>query len=168
VTEILTGGIYLDKLTAGVLSSIGMSSQCEFVQFRSSIVSKTLISDLENNLPQLKMLKVDLFDWSTKEWLGHSPSSTSNSKLAVVGISCRLPGSASDTELFWQLMVEGRDVHTTIPADRFDVNTHYDPTGKIPNSTETPFGNFIDKPGFFDAGFFNMSPFEVSCLSLWP
>ena len=59
-------------------------------------------------------------------------------------------------------MAEGRDVHTRVPADRFDLNTHYDPSGNTPNATETPFGNFIDKPGLFDAGFFNMSPREVS------
>jgi asperthecin polyketide synthase len=76
-------------------------------------------------------------------------------------MSCRLPGGANDTELFWKLMEECRDTHTVIPIDRFDVKTHYDPTGKTPNSTETPYGNFIGHPGHLDAGFFNMSPVEA-------
>ncbi|KAB5566230.1 putative polyketide synthase, partial [Coniochaeta sp. 2T2.1] len=161
VTEILTGGIYLDKLTAGVIGALGMSSDCHYTQFRSSIVSRGLVSGIERELPQLTLLKNDLLDWSTKDWLGHHPSSTKNAKLAVVGMSCRLPGGASDPDLFWKLMLDKRDAHTTIPADRFDVATHFDPTGKTPNCTETPYGNFIDNSGFLDAGFFNMSPFEA-------
>ncbi|RMZ85465.1 hypothetical protein DV737_g817, partial [Chaetothyriales sp. CBS 132003] len=71
-----------------------------------------------------------------------------------------MPGGANDTELFWQLLVQGRDVHTTVPPDRFDLDAHFDPTGKLENSTDTPYGNFIDHPGQFDPGFFNMSPRE--------
>lgn len=58
--------------------------------------------------------------------------------------------------------MEGRNVHSEVPADRFDLKTHIDPTRMTPNATETPFGNFIDKPGMFDAAFYNMSPKEVS------
>lgn len=69
-------------------------------------------------------------------------------------------------------MEEGRDVHTRVPADRFDLATHYDPTGQTENATQTSFGNFMDSPGLFDAGFFNMSPREATetapmhCLAL--
>lgn len=58
-------------------------------------------------------------------------------------------------------MVDKRDVHTTIPPDRFDLSTHFDPGGQIENTTQTPFMNYIDGPGSFDAGFFNISPKEV-------
>lgn len=76
-------------------------------------------------------------------------------------MSCRLPGGANDPELFWKLVAEGRDTHTTIPLDRFDLNTHFDPTGQVENSTQTPYMNFMENPGLFDAGFFNMSPREA-------
>ena len=58
-------------------------------------------------------------------------------------------------------MEKGRDVHSKIPADRFDVDSHYDPSGKNLNTSQTPFGCFIDEPGLFDAPFFNMSPREA-------
>jgi monodictyphenone polyketide synthase len=84
-----------------------------------------------------------------------------HSKIAIVGMSCRMPASATDTEKFWQLLEQGLDVHRKIPADRFDVDSHYDPTGKRMNTSMTPYGCFIDEPGLFDAPFFNMSPREA-------
>ncbi|KAK5996424.1 Non-reducing polyketide synthase nscA [Cladobotryum mycophilum] len=54
-----------------------------------------------------------------------------------------------------------RDVHSKVSLDRFDRTTYFELSGKIPNTTETPYGNFIDNPGYFDAAFFNMSPREA-------
>ncbi|KAG6016303.1 hypothetical protein E4U43_003912, partial [Claviceps pusilla] len=88
------------------------------------------------------------------------PRSAGVSKLAVVGMSCRLPGGATDTEKFWDILAKGLDVSRKIPADRFDIDTHYDPTGKQMNKSMTQYGCFIDEPGLFDAPFFNMSPRE--------
>jgi acyl transferase domain-containing protein len=89
-----------------------------------------------------------------------TPRGTAQSKLAIVGMSCRLPGGATNTEKFWEILEKGLDVSRRIPADRFDIDTHYDPTGKQLNKTMTQYGCFIDDPGFFDAPFFNMSPRE--------
>ena len=77
-------------------------------------------------------------------------------------MSCRFPDGANDLDSFWQLLEEGRDVHKNVPADRYDVQTHTDPTGKSQNTSLTPFGCFIDQPGLFDAGFFDMSPREAA------
>jgi asperthecin polyketide synthase len=162
VSEILTGTIYLDKMNSGISGALSLTSSLHFMQFSSSILSQRIITSVSSELPDLSRVDEDLIEWSTKESISANPSSTKNAKLAVVGMSCRLPGGANNNELFWKLMEDRRDVHTTVPADRFDLHTHFDPTGKTPNATETPFGNFIDNPGFFDAGFFNMSPREVS------
>ncbi|RMZ86347.1 hypothetical protein DV736_g6426, partial [Chaetothyriales sp. CBS 134916] len=161
VSEILTGKIYLDNLTKGIIGELTVAPGCRFIQYRSSIISQGLLSDIDTEYPKLALVNEDLFVWSTKDSIGARPSSTKHSKLAIVGMSCRLPGGANNHELFWQLLVDGRDVHTTVPADRFDLYTHFDATGKTPNATETQYGNFIDNPGFFDAHFFNMSPREA-------
>lgn len=73
-----------------------------------------------------------------------------------------MPGGANDLEAFWDLLKEGRDVHQEIPADRYDVDSHTDPSGATRNTSATPFGCFIDQPGLFDAGFFGMSPREAA------
>jgi naphtho-gamma-pyrone polyketide synthase len=80
-------------------------------------------------------------------------------KIAVIGYSGRFPESASNEE-FWDLLHAGRDVHRSIPEDRFNWKTHFDPIGKTKNTSRVQYGCFIKEPGLFDARFFNMSPRE--------
>ncbi|KAI0896590.1 polyketide synthase [Annulohypoxylon nitens] len=86
--------------------------------------------------------------------------STGNCKLAIVGMAGRFPDSASH-EALWELLEKGIDAHRVVPADRFPVETHVDPTGKAINTSHTPYGNWIENPGHFDPRFFNMSPREA-------
>ncbi|KAI0881801.1 polyketide synthase [Annulohypoxylon maeteangense] len=86
--------------------------------------------------------------------------SSGNCKLAIVGMAGRFPDSASHDAL-WDLLLKGIDAHRIVPADRFPVETHYDPTGKAINTSHTPYGNWIENPGHFDPRFFNMSPREA-------
>lgn len=162
--ELLTGTIYLDNVTNGILGRILDTEmpECQFSHFRMSIVAKGLLAAIESDSPHVMLTREDFVDWSAKELEPRMPRTMKQSKLAVVGMSCRMPGGADNNELFWKLMVEGRDTCTHVPPDRFDLETHYDPTGKTENATETPYGNFVDNPGLFDSGFFNMSPREVS------
>ncbi|KAK1760384.1 acyl transferase acyl hydrolase lysophospholipase [Echria macrotheca] len=81
--------------------------------------------------------------------------------IAIVGMAARLPGSETLKE-FWKVLEEGRDLHEKIRPDRFDVKTHCDPTGKTRNASLTPYGVFIDRPGYFDTRLFNMSPREAA------
>lgn len=80
--------------------------------------------------------------------------------IAIVGMSTRLPGSET-LEEFWEVLKRGRDLYQEIPSDRFDVKTCYDPSGKAKNTSLTPYGVFLDRPGYFDPRFFNMSPREA-------
>lgn len=81
-------------------------------------------------------------------------------KIAVIGMASRLP-SADDLDGLWSLLEQGLDVHRRVPADRFDIDAHFDPTGKKKNTSHTPYGCFIEEPGLFDPRFFNMSPREA-------
>jgi acyl transferase domain-containing protein len=86
---------------------------------------------------------------------------SSGEKIAVVGMSARLPG-ATDVEALWDVLVSGRDLHRRVPKDRFPVETHFDATGKKNNTSHTPYGCFVEDPGLFDARFFHMSPREAT------
>jgi acyl transferase domain-containing protein len=81
--------------------------------------------------------------------------------IAIIGIGCRLPG-ASDPESFWQLLHDGVDAITEVPAERWDIDTLYDPNPKVPGKMSTRWGGFIE-PGaaMFDANFFGISPREA-------
>lgn len=171
VSEILTGGIYLDNLTSGIIRdlSVASSPQVEVHLLRRSLIAQGLLNAITTSLPDVTVQTHDLIDWcvaSEPDFFPRFPRSPRQSKLAIVGMSCRMPGGANDLELFWKIIEEGRDVHSHVPADRFDLDAHFDPSGNTPNSTQTPFGNFMDAPGMFDANFFNMSPREVSRLPL--
>lgn len=93
--------------------------------------------------------------------LKNSGSSTNSGAVAIVGMAARLPGSET-LEEFWKVLEDGRDLHEKIRPDRFNVDTHCDPTGKRKNTSLTPYGVFIDRPGYFDTRLFNMSPREAA------
>ncbi|KAM5466708.1 hypothetical protein MauCBS54593_005966, partial [Microsporum audouinii] len=82
------------------------------------------------------------------------------SNIAIIGYAGRFP-EAADADSLWKLLCEGRDVHREIPPDRFNLNTHYHPTGKKKNTSQVRYGCFINEPGLFDCRFFNISPKEA-------
>ncbi|KAH8678863.1 polyketide synthase 1 [Tricladium varicosporioides] len=87
-------------------------------------------------------------------------AATGRDKLAIVGMAGRFPDAATHEKL-WELLEKGLAVHREVPADRFPVKTHVDPTGKTINTSHTPYGCWIENPGLFDPRFFNMSPREA-------
>ncbi|MEV6428365.1 SDR family NAD(P)-dependent oxidoreductase [Nocardia sp. NPDC051463] len=68
--------------------------------------------------------------------------------IAIVGMSCRLPGAA-DLEKFWRLLREGRDAIGSAPADR-------------PGIDET--AGFLDSASEYDADFFGVPPNEARAI----
>ena len=46
--------------------------------------------------------------------------------IAVVGMSCRLPGSASNTQKLWDLLTQGRSAWSPTPKDRFNQQGFHD------------------------------------------
>ena len=87
-------------------------------------------------------------------------TSTASGKIAVVGMAGRFPNS-NNLEDLWSVLEQGLDLHRRVPPDRFDIEAHYDPTGKKKNTSHTLYGCFIEGPGLFDPRFFNMSPREA-------
>ncbi|KAH7303307.1 hypothetical protein B0I35DRAFT_365198 [Stachybotrys elegans] len=166
IREILTETIRWDSVIDGVVQQARdvEANQCQVLVFRVSLPIHDLTLALAARFPDLETSTQELIPWahdSTEDDVQGGPRQPMQSKIAIVGMSCRLPGGATDTEKFWQLLESGLDVHRKIPADRFDVDTHHDPTGKRMNTSATAYGCFIDEPGLFDAPFFNMSPREA-------
>jgi hypothetical protein len=67
---------------------------------------------------------------------GHSPAEANGENLepiAVVGMSCRLPGDASDTQKLWELLTKGRSAWSKVPKDRWNQEGFHDPAaeGKV-------------------------------------
>ncbi|KAL8827498.1 MAG: hypothetical protein Q9191_003145 [Dirinaria sp. TL-2023a] len=167
ISELLTQKIYWDHVIGGVVdrAKFTVASEVVLCCFGNSIPLHDLHTALNSSMPNLEVSINDFMLWiSQVAPRDTTPRGTAQSKLAIVGMSCRLPGGATNTEKFWELLEKGLDVSRRIPVDRFDVDTHYDPTGKQPNKTMTQYGCFIDEPGMFDAPFFNMSPREAQVV----
>jgi acyl transferase domain-containing protein len=79
-------------------------------------------------------------------------ASTPGEPVAVVGLSCRLPG-ADGPAAFWRLLTEGRSAITDVPAGRWD-----------PAATDVRRGGFLDDVDRFDAAFFGISPREATAM----
>lgn len=164
ISEILTQKIQWDNVIQGVIERANdiAASKCQVLVFGISLPIYDLLAALKSEAQTIEVTTEDLLPWVVKpiadKWAPRGPA---QSKIAIVGMSCRMPGGATDTDKFWELLEKGLDVHRKIPADRFDVETHYDPAGKRVNASHTPYGCFIDEPGLFDAPFFNMSPREA-------
>ena len=130
--------------------------------FRTAQQVQDVINALKSEIEPVDVSILDLLEWVFASPDPQArPSGPLQAKLAIVGMACRFPGGADDTDKYWDLLENGRDVHQEVPPDRFDIQTHFDPTGQKANATHTPFGCFVENPGFFDAAFFNMSPREA-------
>ncbi|WP_346074498.1 SDR family NAD(P)-dependent oxidoreductase, partial [Streptomyces thermogriseus] len=81
--------------------------------------------------------------------------------LAVVGVGLRMPGDAHDLDSLWDVLAEGRDTVTTVPADRFDIDAHYDADPDAEGKTYTRHASFLRDVAGFDAAFFGISPREA-------
>ncbi|MFC9686848.1 polyketide synthase, partial [Streptomyces sp. NPDC056948] len=68
--------------------------------------------------------------------------------VAIVGMSCRMPGAA-DPDSFWRLLRDGRDAIGSVRSGRGDI---------------TERAGFLDTVGDFDADFFGVSPNEARAV----
>jgi len=84
--------------------------------------------------------------------------------IAIIGMACRFPGNADQTEEFWNNLLEGKDGLEEVPANRWDINDYYDPDRKKPGKMVTRKGGFISGIDQFDANFFHISPKEAELL----
>ncbi|KAL7815101.1 ketoacyl-synt domain-containing protein [Trichoderma gracile] len=144
-----------------VFEAAGSTSQCALLP-----VSTSVCSSLKVSFPPVLSRRVEVVD-SITESISRGTGSKSfgtvrpaDSKIAIVGMSGRFPESA-DVEAFWDLLYQGLDVHRRVPADRYNAELYYDPTGKRKNTSKIMHGCWINEPGLFDAKFFNISPKEA-------
>jgi acyl transferase domain-containing protein len=83
--------------------------------------------------------------------------------IAIVGLSCRLPGSP-DPDAFWRVLSGGVDAVREVPSDRWDKDAHRDLDPSAPGEAGTLCGGFLDRVDLFDAAFFGISGREAESM----
>jgi amino acid adenylation domain-containing protein len=81
--------------------------------------------------------------------------------IALVGMGCRFPGGADTPERFWELLRNGVDAVSSVPANRWDREALYDPDPDVPGKMYLREGAFLQDVETFDASFFGISPREA-------
>lgn len=83
--------------------------------------------------------------------------------IAVIGLGCRFPGGANTPAQFWNLLTNGVDAITEIPAERWNVDDFYHASPGTPAKMATRWGGFLTDVAQFDHGFWGLSLRE----SIW-
>lgn len=80
--------------------------------------------------------------------------------IAIIGMGCRFPG-ARNPEAFWQLLENGVDAITEVPADRWNLDAFYNPLPGRKGKINTRWGGFLNQVDKFDPEFFGITPREA-------
>jgi acyl transferase domain-containing protein len=81
--------------------------------------------------------------------------------IAICGLGLRLPGGIRDGDSFWDVLVNGKDARTPIPASRYNISGF---NGSLDgrDSINTMHGYFLDEDlSGLDASFFSMTKTEL-------
>ena len=92
---------------------------------------------------------------------GPHEGQTPTTPVAVIGMSCRLPGGIESPEQLWEALLRGDDLVKEVPAERWDMDQYYDPEPGVPGRSISKWAAFLDDPTGFDAEFFGLGEREA-------
>ncbi|KAI6353338.1 hypothetical protein MCOR25_009023 [Pyricularia grisea] len=85
--------------------------------------------------------------------------------IVVVGSACRFPGGVDGPSKLWELMIQGRDVQSEVPKDRFNIDSFFHKEPSHPGRTNARHGYFITEDvRSFDASFFGIQAGEAESV----
>lgn len=161
VRNILGASMAVDAETP--LSTLGLDSReaiglvAELEQYTGRRLSPTVVYDH----PSARALALHLSEATGAPQ--PQPTSVTDEPIAIIGLAGRFPG-ANDVESLWARLLEGADLITEVPSDRYDVDQVYDPDPTCPGKLVTRYGGFLDEVAGFDAAFFGIAPREATAM----
>ncbi|KAG8676086.1 Highly reducing polyketide synthase 40 [Fusarium poae] len=91
-----------------------------------------------------------------------APEMSTPEPIAIIGMSCRFPGGASEPSRLWDTLSQGRSAWSEVPEDRFNMKAFYQRGDPHASTTNTAGGHFLDEDlSKFDSNFFGVKPLEA-------
>ncbi|WP_245675759.1 type I polyketide synthase [Micromonospora halophytica] len=164
---------------AGHAAAGDVAADATFHDLGLSSLAGVDLLDRVNRLTGLALPPADLFDHPTPERLaahvlaalegttagpaaGDPVERDADDPIAIVAMSCRLPGGVATPDELWRLLADGADAIGPFPADRgWDLDGLYHPDPDHEGTSYVRSGGFLDEPGAFDVDFFGISPREA-------
>jgi acyl transferase domain-containing protein len=87
--------------------------------------------------------------------------------IAIVGMSCRLPGHVESLGDFWKLLCRARSGWSKVPVDRFNAEAYCHPNPDKKGCFNSKGGYFLQQNlSMFDAGFFDITKKEAESMGM--
>jgi acyl transferase domain-containing protein len=110
----------------------------------------------------LEALRLSLKEAERLRQRNRQLASAASAPVAIVAMSCRLPGGVREPEELWELLAGGTDAISAFPQDRgWDVDSTTATALGFGEPAYVPAGGFVPEATGFDAGFFRISPREA-------
>ncbi|RYP45629.1 hypothetical protein DL768_008066 [Monosporascus sp. mg162] len=88
-----------------------------------------------------------------------------NAPIAIVGLGCRFPGSATSISSLWEMLTKGESAWSEIPKDRMDISSYFHPDNARQGSIPFRGAHFLrQEVGAFDNSFFSISADEAKAM----
>ena len=95
----------------------------------------------------------------------HPSQSSQQMPIAIVGMSCRLPGNVATPDEFWELCSRARNGWSEIPKERFENASFHHPNPGKGGCFNAVGGNFLKEDlRLFDAPFFSLTAQEATSM----
>ncbi|WP_345598131.1 SDR family NAD(P)-dependent oxidoreductase, partial [Streptomyces marokkonensis] len=128
----------------------------------------TLVFDYPNPRVLAELIHTELLGDAVAEdrpTAAPAPAPATDDPIAIVSMSCRLPGEVTSPEDLWALLADGRDALVDFPADRgWDLDGLFSDDPDTPGTTYVRKGGFLHGVADFDAEFFGINPREALAM----